>query len=272
MSSFCEWIDWLIGRSISHAQLVEEKEMLLTSIEEEKRKVKSLENDIANLSCNQTKCNSEMGSMSDLLIKKDMEKERLHGDYQALEEQLRSTEDNLNDNKIILEGVQKELEEMKGVQKELEEMKGVQKDLEEMKISNEKLKGEKDAMEKRLSDIQLQYNTLLGEQQTLKKNYETLEQRKSMMEKVLCEKEMSVSSLEEMNTELEMSLSSLKAENAKLEFDYATLQKKDAELSASVVKLEQELDNKSGTKTTKAEVEPSVQCAGGNVVENPAES
>jgi len=293
MATCGDWIDWLMGRSITHNQLLAEKNMLVISIEEEKSKVKSLQTDVTNMYRIQTNYKAEVDTLKDLLKEKKIELERCHEDHEALEERHRSTEQILSDNLLTLTSAQKELEQMK--------------------LSKGKLDHTNDTLDRSLTEKELKFSTLVEEHQTLKNKYETLEKRHKMMESVICEKEMTAGCYEEKNEQLEMSLKLLQEEKAKQELAFNSLQEKNkqmeteltstqeqkakqklafnslqeknkqmeleltstqdeiAQLSSSLLKFEQSKQEVSISDATKDQVKSTAECVADNMVENPAE-
>merc|ERR1719357_302176 len=160
MTILGDWVDWFLRREISHSQLLWEKKNLLISIEDEKNRVKALQNDVTNLSRGQMKYTDEMEILKNELQEKKLEIQKFRKEYDMLEERHESTERALSDNVLKLNSVQNELVQMR--------------------LSHQNLVSRKDIVDKSLNEKELEYNTLVEEQKTLKKKCETFETRQKI--------------------------------------------------------------------------------------------
>jgi len=254
MNTLGDWVDWVMGRQISHSQLLSDKKSLLITIEHEKNRVKALQLDVTNLSRVQEKYTDEINTLKNELKEKQQEIQKFHEKREMLEQRHESTEKTLSDKVLKLNSVQNELVQMRLSQQTL----------------NKK---------------ELEYSTLLEEHKTLKKKYETVETGKRILEKVICEKEMTAGSYEEKNEKLESTLNLLQIKNKQMQKELASmqenkkhyemaltsLQERYAQLSASLHKVEQSNNKLSISNTSKDRVESTGQFVAGDMVENPSE-
>jgi len=254
MTTLGDWVDWLMGRQIPHSQLLSEKKSLLISIEDERNRVKALQIDVTNLSRVQGRFTDEINTLKNELKKKKQEIQKFHEEHELLEQRHESTEKTLSDKVLKLNSVHNEL-----VQVRLSQQSLYKKEVE--------------------------YNSLVEEHKTLKKKCETMETRTKMLEKVICETEMTAGSYEEKNEELQISLKSLQIKNKQMETELASmqenkkhnemeltsLQEKYAQLSVSLKEVEQSNTKLSISNTSKDRVESAAQFAAGDMVENPSE-
>jgi len=254
MTTFGDWVDWFLGRQIPHSQLVSEKKSLLISIEDKKNRIKALQVDVTNMSRDQEKFTDEINKLKNWVFEKNQEINKVHEERELLEQRHESTEKTLSDKVLKLNSVQNELVQMRLSQLSL----------------NKK---------------ELEYSTLLDEHKTLKKKYETVETGKRILEKVICEKEMTAGSYEEKNEKLESTLNLLQIKNKQMqkelasmqenkkqnEMELTSLQEKYAQLSASLHKGEQSNNKLSISNTSKDRVDSTGQFIAGDMVENPSE-
>jgi len=254
MTTFGDWVDWLLGRQIPHSQLVSEKKSLLISIEDKKNRIKALQVDVTNMSRDQEKFTDEINKLKNWVFEKNQEINKVHEERELLEQRHESTEKTLSDKVLKLNSVHTEL-----VQVRLSQQSLYKKELE--------------------------YETLDEEHKTLKKKCETMETRTRMLEKVICEKEITAGSYEEKNEELQISLKSLQIKNKQMETELASLQKikkeyemkqslfeeSNAQMTASLKEVEQSNTKLSISNTSKDRVGSAGQYFAGDMVENPSE-
>jgi len=226
----------------------------LISIEDEKNRVKALQIDVTNLFRVQEKYTDEINTSKKELKEKQQEIQKFHEKREMFEQRHESTEKILSDKVLKLNSVQNELVQMR---------------LSQQSLNNKAL----------------EYNTLLEEHKTLKKKCETLETGKRILEKVICEKEMTAGSYEEKNEELESTLNLLQIKNKQMEkeltsmqenkkqveMELTSLKEKYAQLSASLHEVEQSNTKPSISYMSKDRIESTGQFVAGDMVENPSE-
>merc|ERR1719233_2486470 len=246
MTTFGDWVDWFLGRQIPHSQLLSEKKSLLISINDEKNKVKALEVDVTKLSRVQERFTDEINTLKNELKEKKLQIQKLDEERKIIEQQHESTEKTLNEKVLKLNSVHNTLVQMRLSQRSL----------------NKK---------------ELEHITLVEQHKTLENKFETLETRTRMLQKVICEKEMTAGSYEEKDEELQINnkqieteLASLQENKKRNEMDLTMLQEKNAQLSASLNEVEQSKAKLCISKTSKDQVESTGPFVAGDIVENPS--
>jgi len=234
MESCGACMDWLLGRTPSHAELLVTSKDLLFCLEEEKKTVTSLQDDVTSLSQNQQEHLAKIETLKNSLRIEKMQTEELRDDRNALAERQRSTEDNLCKLKSDLETVQR--------------------DLEQVKLSNEKLVFDNKNLQKSLDNEKVQHSSLLESHQSLKVDHTNLKSRMDVMERLICEKEMALTSLKKEKTTLEATISD------KIEMGKPDDNKQQQQREVNFPQVTQDFVNISRQLTAGEMVENPVQC------------